>query len=292
MSLYSMTGYGKGRAPLAGGEVICEISAVNNRSLALYFRLPQELREWEPELRTWLKGSVLRGKVNVTYGITGGALAGTIQVDTRRAAAVAQAAQALQTQFPHLTPLSTGELLLVDGVVQTTPPACDADAVSVALQQALREALDNFNQVREQEGETLGQDIRQRLQMMSGDLENIQDLASEAPREYREKLTANLAKLAPDVQFDPVRVAQEIAMAAENCDVSEEIVRLTSHIAAAGQMLDSEGEVGRRLDFLTQEMLRETNTIGSKTITLAISRAVLRLKGEIDKIKEQVQNLE
>jgi uncharacterized protein (TIGR00255 family) len=177
-------------------------------------------------------------------------------------------------------------------VVQTSPPACDADAVSAALQQALRDALENFNRVREQEGENLGQDIRQRLQMMRGDLENIQELASEAPREYREKLTANLAKLAPDVQFDPVRVAQEIAMAAENCDVSEEIVRLTSHFTAAEQMLDSEGELGRRLDFLTQEMLRETNTIGSKTITLAISRAVLRLKGEIDKIKEQVQNLE
>ncbi|HNW91657.1 MAG TPA: YicC family protein [bacterium] len=292
MTMYSMTGYGKGRAALGNGEVSCEVSAVNNRSLAIVFRLPHELREWEPELRDWLKGSVLRGKVTVAMNLSGSPLLGQVRVDAEKANAIAAAAKKLQAEHPYLAPLSVGELLLVEGVVETRSAAVDTDAVRAALKEALANALEAFNRARELEGDNLVADIRQRIEMIHADLDTIRELAQDAPREYREKLTANLARLAPDLQFDPVRVAQEIALAAENCDIHEELVRLDSHLTNAAQLLEAEGEVGRRLDFVAQELLREANTIGSKTITLAISRAVLRIKGEIDKIKEQVQNLE
>lgn len=292
MAMYSMTGYGKGKAALGNGEVACEISAVNNRSLAIVFRLPHELREWEPELRDWLKGSVLRGKVTVGMNLAGSPLLGQVRIDADKVRAIAEAAQTMQREHPYLAPLSVGELLLIEGVVETRSAAVDTDAVRAALKAALQDALGAFNRAREAEGDNLAADIRQRIEMIKADLETVRELAQDAPREYREKLTANLARLAPDLQFDPVRVAQEIALAAEHCDIHEELVRLDSHLTNAAQLLETEGESGRRLDFVAQELLREANTIGSKTITLGISRAVLRIKGEIDKIKEQVQNLE
>lgn len=288
----SMTGFGKGRAGLNQGELVCDLRSVNHRGFSLYIKLPEGLLDYEAELRDWLKGRIKRGKVTLTVTATPGTLAGEVTIDEDRAGQVATAARGLQGAHPHLAPLSLGELLLIPGVLVTAEPAEREETVRKAIFSALATAFAEFNAARGTEGANLVTDLRERLAAMQAEVAKIRVRAADLPRLWKAQLESNLAKLATEVKFDPERIAQEIAIAAERCDINEELVRLTSHFEQLAALLEAGGELGRKLDFLAQELLREANTIGSKAGNLDVARSVLALKGEIDKVKEQVQNLE
>jgi len=297
-SLRSMTGYAQAGVIENGWSLRVTIRAVNHRFLDLHVRVPDGFEPLEPRIRQIVRECVRRGHLDVTlhYELAGPAAVG---INQEIAAAYLRAAAALKKQFGIQADPDLGSILRLPGVIG--PPAASLEeelaSVEAALVRVLAESLDHLDRMREQEANHLREEMSNRLRSISSLASHIVPLAENARPAFAARLKARLAELLSESQLDPARLAQEAALAAERSDVSEELARLESHVRQFESLLSGASDVGKKLDFLLQEMNRETNTILSKTsglgdLGLTITELALGAKSEIDKIREQSLNLE
>lgn len=291
----SMTGFGEAEVVTAVGVLRAEIRTVNHRFFSLNVRSPAALDRYEPRVKEWLKAHISRGHVNLTYRLAGEeAEAGpSLTLDLERARQYMRAFRELQ-QALDLPGEVTLELLArqTDLVIreQKETPEIEEDAVRAVTAEAARAAVG----MREQEGKSLRADLEERLAGIGEALDAIEARAPQRLVAERDRLRRSITELAGDAALDEDRIAREVAMIADRWDVSEEVVRLRSHIEHFHGMLreDSAEPVGKRLSFLVQEMHREANTIGAKANDAAIEHRVVAIKNEIERLREQVENVE
>ena len=288
----SMTGCGNGRVQRDGWEVTAELKTVNHRFLDISMRLPRNIAFLEQTVRETLSAGLKRGHADVFISVrkTEGS-AVQITVDEALARQYFEAAGALAGSLGAENDMTVSRLLAMEGVTTLTEEDMDEKLVSVLCAEAVKTAADQVAAMREREGAHLREDLQAHLAAAAALREKILKRAPSVVSEYREKLEARLnTALAEGV--DPARLAQEVAIMADRCAIDEELSRLESHLRQMGLYLEAEGETGKKMDFLIQEMNRETNTIGSKAQDTEIAQAVVDLKSEIEKLREQIQNVE
>lgn len=291
--LNSMTGYGRGEASGAGKTVIVELKAVNQRFLDLVIRLPRAYGALEERIRQELKKSLSRGRVEALVTIKeDNPEKRPVSVDTGLAMAYYNALKELAQNLSISADITAAGLLSLPEVITVTEPEWDEVTLWPVVNQALAKALAGLLKMRQVEGQRLQADLEARVGLIRHQLEAIRERAPEIPREYAARLRERVAQLTGGLALDPGRLEMEVALLAERADITEEIVRLASHLEGMTAAMTGTEPSGRRLDFILQEMWREINTIGSKAGDLAISHLVVAVKGELEKMREQVQNIE
>ena len=285
----SMTGYGRCQAQRGEWAATVELRSVNHRYLDIACRLPRSLSFLEDTVRKEL-ASLQRGHVDVFPNVrrTSGS-SRQAEIDEALAQAYLDAGARLAELTGAVNDLTTSRLLTLEGVTTLTEAAMDEDEVTALCAEALREAVGQMQAMRLREGENLRADLSEHLHGVEILRGRIAERAPGVVEDYRTRLTERLSRL-PVEPVDPQRLAQEVALMADKCAIDEELARLQSHIAQMRAYLDMEGEVGKKLDFLIQEMNREANTMGSKGNDAVIAQCVVDLKSEIEKLREQVQN--
>ncbi len=288
--MQSMTGYGKATVQQGEWALCIELRSVNHRFLDLSFRLPRGMSFMEDMLRKQL-APLKRGHVDVTMTLqqTIGA-GGTVTVDTTLALAYMNAAKELEQATGAPNDMTVNRLMELEGVTTVTETALDEEALLQQGQAAAEQAMAQLITMRNLEGERMRDDLLGHLDASAVLRERIAERAPAVVDDYRQRLTERLTKL-PIEPVDPARLAQEVALMADKCAVDEELSRLNSHIAQMRSYLNASGEVGKKMDFLIQEMNREANTIGSKCSDAAMAQCVVDLKSEIEKLREQIQNV-
>ncbi|TMH86124.1 MAG: YicC family protein [Betaproteobacteria bacterium] len=283
----SMTGYAAATRDLPTASLAAELKSVNGRFLDVQFRLPDELRTVEPALRELIQARVGRGKVECRVAVTPptGA-APRISVNEALLAELAETSKKVRGAVPDASPLSVGEVLHWPGVL--------GDDRSAALREAcvalVQELLEDFAATRSREGAKLAAMLVERAQRMKSLVASIQPRLPEAIAAYEEKLAARLREVLGGA--DEERIRQEIALYGVKVDVAEELNRLGAHLEEVHRVVGAGGPVGKRLDFLMQELNREANTLGSKSVSKELSDASLELKLLIEQMREQIQNIE
>ncbi len=296
MAISSMTGFGRGAATRAGYTVTVEMSSVNRKQFDLRFNSLRALAVLEPQITKFVRGSVARGGITISLQVDRAAGGSALPVlDAACAKAYADAARTLVAECKVPDTLGTAELLRMPGVMQIAG-AGDPDGATIwpIVRDALKQAMAMFLEMREVEGVHLARDISKRLTAMQRLRVKVQKRAPQVVSHYRavlQKRTASLGNLKSDANLRDA-IAREVALFADRCDISEELVRLESHIEQSFAQLQSKGAVGRTLEFLCQEMLREINTTGAKANDAHIARWVVDLKSELEALREQVQNVE
>jgi uncharacterized protein (TIGR00255 family) len=292
----SMTGYGQGAAEAPGLKVTVELRSVNNRFVDLKLRLPDDLIPFEQELRRKVLATVKRGRVDVDLRLERTGTTDTPLVLNRPVVEAALAAwKTLRDEYGVEGDWDVHALMRVPGIFETRGSGAALDPEGrQAVDAALDTALLALDAERRREGGRLSDDLLARVAAMSGIVAEIRTLAAAVPHALQAKIAERVQQLVAQVTLDPARIAQEAAFLADRADITEEIVRLEGHLVHATALLSAQdGEpVGKRLEFLLQEIHRETNTIASKSAELGISRHALALKAESEKIREQIQNLE
>lgn len=289
----SMTGYGRSRQVLDGREITVEIRSVNHRYLEYSARIPRMYGYLEEKLKTFLQSLVSRGKVEVTVTIqnlTGGDT--VVQINQALAKGYLDAMRSQAEYLGLKDDLTLSTLTRFNDVFTLQKLEEDQQVIWNSVQQVARQALDQFLEMRRREGERLKLDLLQKLGLLNGHVAAVEEQSPKTVAAYRERLLQKMEELLADRCIDQQRILLEAGLYAEKIAVDEETVRLKSHLEQFAQMMEQSGPVGRKLDFLVQEINRETNTIGSKAQDLAVTRRVVEMKSEIEKIREQIQNIE
>jgi len=290
----SMTGYGK--AMVAGDDfsVSVDLKTVNNRFLDIHLRAGSELASLEPGIKKRITSRLTRGRVDVTISLERTAQM-VYELNRPLIAGYVNALKQLQEDFQIGGVLDINVLARIPGALQPARNGID-DRVVSALDAAVDQALDELERMRVQEGEALKAELRERVRKIEAVVPTIESAAAGLAEAYRVRLQKRIGELlnrgGQVVEIDPARLAQEVAYLADRSDVSEEMVRLRSHLAQFQEALDAPGEAGKMLDFLLQELNREANTTLSKSTDLVIKEAGLAIKAEVEKLREQVQNVE
>ena len=288
-----MTGYGRARATRNLRDITVEVRSVNNRYLDCTVKMPRMYAFAEDAVKARVQKAVSRGKVDVFISVDASAAdVAKVNVNTALAAQYAEALKALAAVCGGEERVTPEQLARFPDVLTVTKADEDLETVSADLCAVLDEALASYNAMRAVEGEKLAEDIGGRLSAIEGMTAQVEERSPETVREYREKLTAKMREVLQSTTIDEQRILQEAAIYADKIAVDEETVRLRSHVSQLRGMLASDQPIGRKMDFLIQELNRESNTIGSKCSNLDIARIVVDLKGEVEKIREQVQNIE
>lgn len=292
--IHSMTAYGRAQREEEGYSITVEIKALNGKFLDIAVRLPRNFLEFEEPLRKQIAQSIRRGRIEAHVQIESTAFT---QKAPRVNAALARRywdqLQALHRSLPGAEKPTLEALLRIPYIFETRETIEDRELLRELLTQTLAEALDQLIRSRALEGEALLQDLMTRLDLLRGDLALVESRKDLVLQEYQVRLRERMEELLKDVSVDETRMLQEIGYLAERSDINEELVRLQSHLDQLEELMVADGVCdGRRLDFLIQELHRESNTIGSKTNDLETVQAVVRMKSEIGKLKEQVQNVE
>ncbi len=289
----SMTGYGAGVAQKDDNRVAVEIRTANHRFWDLHIRISREYQFLEGEIQQLIRAALQRGRieVNVTVQVAGPCV---FALNSQLAKGYLEAAERLKEECNFKDSLDLKTLISLSGIVQNRDilQTETAGVLSDLANQCVRAALEGVLQMRRQEGEALRRDILSNLASVREHTQFIREQSLNLPSEYLRKLQDKIARLLPEGGIDPQRLAQEAALLADRCDISEEVARLESHIQQFGIALDAEDRPGKKLDFLLQEMQREANTILAKSSSLQISRRAISLKVDIEKLREQVQNVE
>ncbi|AEF94137.1 Conserved hypothetical protein CHP00255 [Desulfotomaculum nigrificans CO-1-SRB] len=290
----SMTGYGRGEACAEGRRFTVELKSVNNRYCEVILRQPRSLTQVEDKIKRRIQDKVTRGRVDgfITIEETG-EITPTVKVDKALAVAYHKAMEELKDSLAISGEISLKDLISLPNVISLEEPEENVELWYPAIEKACDQALAGLLSMRETEGARLKSDIEQRASVIRELM--LGQVAHRAPlvvQEYRDKLTQRLAEWLENGTIDEGRLAAEVLIFADRADISEEIVRLDSHLKQLELILNEGGAVGRKLDFLVQEMNREINTIGSKANDLVITNAVVNAKSELEKIREQVQNIE
>ena len=291
-----MTGYGK--AESRAGDVIfnVEIKTLNSRYRDIILRIPLDLQQIEMEIRSLISNRIARGRVEVYIKME--PLPGKVNYELILNESLAQAYMKIFDELSRS--LSIESSISVDtfchlrDVIIQKPREMDIEVIKLAVNKAINDALDSVEDMRQYEGMIIEQDLLKRLEIIRDRIIMIKERSFVLIDEYRNKLKENISKLlkGTDIQIDENRINQEITIFAERSDITEEIVRIESHLMQFQKYLQKNEPVGRRLDFLIQEMNREINTIGAKALDASISLLVVEIKGEIEKLREQVQNIE
>ena len=293
-----MTGYAQARASENGWSLRVTIRSVNHRFLDLHLRVPEGFEPLEPRLRQIIRERVRRGHLDVTvhYELSGPAAIG---VNQEVAAAYLKAADWLRKEFNLQSEPDVESIMRLPGVMGAAPASLESELehLESVVGRCMLESLDKLDRMRGEEASLLCGEMSARLQTIAALASNVSTLAERARPAFAKRLEARLKELLGETQIDSARLAQEAALAAERSDVSEELVRLRSHVQQFEDLLASSSEAGKKLDFLLQEMQREANTLLSKTPGsggegLEITRLALEIKSEIEKLREQVQNIE
>ena len=290
----SMTGYGKGMVAGDDFSVSVDLKTVNNRFLDIHLRVGSELASLEPSIKKRITSRLTRGRVDVTVSVERVAQV-AYELNRPLIAGYITALKQLQQDFDISGELDINVLARIPGALQPARNGID-DRVIAGLEQALDQALDELEKMREQEGEALKNELRDRVRKIEALVPVIEASAAGLADAYRLRLQKRIGELlnrgGQIVEVDPARLAQEVAYLADRSDVSEEMVRLRSHLSQFQEALDAPGETGKMLDFLLQELNREANTTLSKSTDLVIKEAGLAIKAEVEKLREQVQNVE
>jgi len=292
----SMTAFGRARQTVSGRDITVEIRSVNNRFLDCSVKLPRAFSFLEEKIKPHIQSrGINRGKIDVFITIElVDAPATQIRVDEAYAEEYIAALRALRKRFMLTDDISVMSVAQNKDVFLFTKPEDDIEEDWQALRLVLDAALDVFLAAREREGENLRRDVKEKLARIAQHVEEIDALAATDALEYRQRLEGRLREMLQDnrIAFDENRILTECAIFADRIAIDEELVRLRSHFGGFDAMLDSDEPVGRRLDFQVQETNREINTIGSKSANAAITAHVVDVKCELEKIREQIQNIE
>ena len=290
-----MTGYGRAREMRNGRDITVEVRSVNNRYLDCTVKMPRAFIFAEDAVKTAVQKAVSRGKVDVFVSVDSlGAEETVVKVNEPLARQYIEAMKQLITLGEGYVDNNyrATELARLPDVLTVTKAEEDLETIGADLSAVLEEALKNYVSMRETEGRKLAEDILSRLDTIEEITAKVEERSPKTVAEYREKLTARMQEVLQSTTIDESRILTEAAIFADKVAVDEETVRLRSHLAQLREMLGSDIPVGRKLDFLIQEVNRESNTIGSKCTDIEIARYVVDLKAEIEKIREQVQNIE
>ena len=289
----SMTGYGRAVQSVGDREFTVELRAVNNRYLDCNVKLPRALAFAEDSVKQRVKAQVARGKVDVFISATAPTNA-QVQVSLNRPVleGYLQAMRDMVREYGVQDDISTGVLARLPEIFQVEKPEEDEDALLKNLLQVVDQALEAFNAMRQTEGASLARDLQSRRQTILHLVEQVEAGSPKTVSDYQARLENKMREVLESTTIDEARILQEAAIFADRIAVDEETVRLRSHLTQMGNMLTSGGAIGRKLDFLLQEMNREANTIGSKCSDLALTQTVVEIKAELEKIREQTQNIE
>ena len=288
----SMTGCGSGRVQRDGWEVTADIRTVNHRFLDISLRLPRNISFLEKAARDCISRRIRRGHADVFLTVRSTETSSvTVEADYDLAVHYLQIAAEMADRTGTANDMTVSKVLQMEGVTTVSERDMDQETVTGMLEEAADQALDQLIAMREKEGENLRQDLRVHLDQAAALREKILQRAPGVVRDYREKLELRLKTMGAE-GVDPQRLAQEVALLADRCAIDEELSRLESHIRQMRNYLDVRDEIGKKMDFLIQEMNREANTIGSKASDAAIAQFVVDLKSEIEKMREQIQNVE
>lgn len=297
----SMTGYAQARAETTDLALRVSVKSVNHRFLDLKMRMPEGLEQYEPRLRQVVRERIHRGHVEIQV-VAEPRTAATIQVNQELVKAYLRAAETLRQETRAAADVDVVALLRLPGVISGLGVAApqseeSQEQLGRALEDCLRDALGKLDEMRRAEGAHLIDELRARLTKIEGEADQVRVLAETLRPAFAKRLDARLKELLSGASLEPARLAQEAAILAERSDISEELQRLRSHVSQFGNLLGGAGEMGKKLDFLLQEMHREANTLLSKTPgvdteALAITGLALEIKSDIEKLREQVQNIE
>ena len=298
--ILSMTGFGSGRAEVPNLTISVDAKTVNHRHLDLHIRLPAEFQSLEPDVRKTVSGKLRRGRVDIFVKIELTTEGVKIEADPALIESYIELVQELQRRFPITGDLTLEAISKLPGAITVSSNNLASEeqlSVTQNLEKASLAAIEQVLEMRKKEGKALVKDLEQRIETIRGHLETIRQGATTLLQHYRELLTSRVAELAPNLNVDSNRLEIEALIHAEKSDIAEEITRLASHLDHFSEITSRKAEAGKRLDFLLQEMNREATTILSKTSGLnqsgvSIGEAAIEIKVEIDKLREQVQNIE
>ncbi len=289
----SMTGFGRGEYKSEKQDFLIEIKTVNHRYSDLFLKLPRQLSFLEDKVRETISKSISRGKIDVYVSYDEhGDDSRSVQIDEPLAKAYIKSIETLRDNFNLRDDISVSLVARFPDVLKIEKTEVDEDETWQGFKKALDVALESLVKMREVEGEGLKKDMVERASYIKGIVKIIEDYSPQVVRDYKQKLENRLKELLDQQVVDESRIAMEVAIFADRCSINEELVRLNSHIKQFKQTLDMDQPVGRKLDFLVQEMNREINTIGSKANDIEMAKHVVEIKSEIEKIREQVQNIE
>lgn len=289
----SMTGYGRGIASDGNMTVTVELKSVNHRFFECSIKAPRQFSFFEDKLKSYLQSRIARGKVDVFVSFERGAVSTeTVTVNEALAESVVNAMRSIAEKYNVSDDVSATAVAAVSGVLTVTSGQLDEEATGNIILSAASDAVDAFIAARETEGARLAADVISKSENILQFVEIVEKRSPETVALYRERLENRIKELLQSASVDEQRVLTETALFADKIAVDEETVRLRSHIAHLNEMFKAAGPIGKKLDFIVQEMNRETNTIGSKCQDIDISRVVVDMKSEIEKIREQIQNIE
>ncbi len=289
----SMTGFGRGQGAAEGLEFTVELKSVNSRYFEFNCRLPRGYLFLEDKLKNYTAERVSRGKVEMYLSVDAGENDDiTVELNKPYANAYIKALNELSKEYNIKNKVTAADFIGNGEMFKVVKTKLNEEAVTAAVLKVASDAIDKFIQMRETEGEKLSDDVLNRVNLILEKVSFIEQKSPETVEAYRQRLESKIKELLSGATFDESRVITETAIYADKVAVAEETVRLRSHIAQLCDMLKTGGAVGRKLDFIVQEMNRETNTIGSKAQNIEIAQAVVDIKAEIEKIREQIQNIE
>lgn len=289
----SMTGFGSAERTCSRGKILVEVRSYNHRFLDIRLRLNKSLQPFESRIFQWVKDRMERGRVEVAVQLeeirgeevplqfNPGVFQFYRELETR-----------LQSEFEMQGNLDISTVIQLRELVTAREETADLDALWPDVLSALEDAVQRMDDMQQREGEAIRKDLTERIRFLTAQLENIEALARDLPEKYKEKLEERIARLLPMEHYDPQRVAQEIVLFSDKTDITEERVRLASHLDVCEKALTDGSMKGKRLDFLAQEIHRELNTIGAKSSHSDIIYRVVDMKTELEKVREQAQNLQ
>ncbi len=289
----SMTGFGRAKAEVNGLDITVEIKSVNHRYFEFSCRVPRAYSFLEEKIKSKLSTAISRGKVEVSILIDDNTENATlVEVDHEYAAAYLKAIKSLSKEFGIKNDVKASSLVGNNDIFKVKRQTIDDEVITGAVFTVLEEAVKNFISMRTVEGERLFNDVKSRTEYILEKVAFIEERSPKTVAEYRNRIEQKIKELLGDTTIDEQRILTEVAIFADKVAVAEETVRLRSHIKQFESLVSSSDPVGRKLDFIVQEMNREANTIGSKAQDIEIAHTVVDIKSEIEKIREQIQNME
>ena len=291
--LKSMTAYGRAESLKGTMEFIAEIRSGNNRYREIILRLPQSLQLFEDRIRSLLSSRLKRGRIEISIQVKDNGDKGlNLELNRPLVRAYGNIFDQLNKELGCQQPIDLSFFSQLKDIIIVKQDAVDAEKIWPELKDVIDKAMASLDAMRINEGKTLEKDFMERLNRIGRHIDEIRDKAKVVIETYRNKLIQRIHKLAEDIEINEDRLMLEVAFMAERSDITEELIRIESHIEQFRNYMDQDDVVGRRLDFLLQEINREVNTIGSKAADSSISQLAVEIKGELEKLREQIQNVE
>lgn len=290
----SMTGYGRGESHHGGWKFTVELNSVNRKQSDIVIDLPREIIELEPRIRDVINTVISRGRLHVVvvWHRSNGTRTSEVKLDESVAKAYLRSLKKLKHSLKLSGSINFDILLRCPGVLKLTESEVNPETIWPYLEKALTQALSALVKMRKKEGRHLHSDLIQRMDLLGKGVQTVKNLAPAMVERYREQLHERIRKSGIDLSFEDERLMKEVVLFSDRSDITEELTRLESHLTQFGESLHASEPIGRALDFLSQEINREINTIGSKANHAEISQTVVAMKTELERVREQIQNVE